>query len=790
MAADAGASVLRREDPRFLTGQGCYLDDVPLARALTGVFVRSPHAHAEIEAIDIEDALTVPGVLAVVTGADLVAAGFGAMPCMQPLEGVDGAFQAAPDHLPLTTDRVRYVGDPVCLVVAESPGAARDGAEAVWVEYSELEPCASLDMAAEEGRVPIWPHLDSNVCLDWAAGDEAATREAFAAAAHVVELELGSNRVVPLPMEPRGCIGSYDPGRESYTLHVSSQGPHRVREALARDVLKVPQDALRVITPDVGGGFGTKVFVYSEYAPVLYAARLLGRPVKWICERSEALQSDAHSREQKSRAALALDEAGAFLGLRVETDANIGAYVSAFSTYVPTSGTSALTGLYHVPAVYTRVRCLFTNTVPLDAYRGAGKPEANFITERLVDEAARQLGLSPLELRRRNLIAPSQLPYTTALGFTIDSGRFEESLLMAAEEAKLSGLARRQKAAKAAGRRRGIGMSGYFENTAGAEEESARLRLNSEGQFQLHIGTLSNGQGHETTFAQIVAHVFGVTPNAVRLIQGDTETHSRGFGTIGSRSLVLGGAAASSAASKVLQKAKRLAGHIMEASELDLEFKEGYFVVRGTDVSLSLKEVAEAAHDPAQLPEGMEPGLEAEGVGLPVPSTYPNGFHICEVEVDPDTGEVKIVRYTTVTDVGNVINPMIVIGQVQGGTAQGIGQALLENCVYDSEGQLISGSLMDYALPRADDLPDFSCLFNNVPCPTNPLGVKGCGEAGAVPAPAAVINAIVDALAEDGVRHVSMPATPLKVWQALHAAKNCSSHAALPAVGGSRLDRP
>ena len=771
MAADAGASVLRREDPRFLIGQGCYLDDVPLARGLSGVFVRSPHAHAVIEAIDTGEALSVPGVLAVITGEDLLAAGMGSMPSMQPLEGIDGSLQAAPEHLPLTTDRVRYVGDPVALVVGESLNAARDGAEAVHVGYSELEPCASLEAAVEEGRVPIWPDVGSNVCLDWATGDEAATEEAFAAAAHVVELELGSNRVVPLPMEPRGCIGAYDAGRDSYTLHVSSQGPHRVREALARDVLKVPQDALRVVTPDVGGGFGTKVFVYSEYAPVLYAARLLGRPVKWISERSEALQSDAHSREQKSRAALALDQDGKFLGLRVETDANIGAYVSAFSTYVPTSGTSALMGLYHIPTVYTRVRCLFTNTVPLDAYRGAGKPEANFISERLVDEAARQLGISPLELRRQNLIAPSDLPYTTALGFTIDSGRFEESLLMAAEEAKVSGLARRKKAARAAGKRRGLGMSGYFENTAGAEEESARLRLNSEGQFQLHIGTLSNGQGHETTFAQIVAQVFGTAPADVRLIQGDTETHSRGFGTIGSRSLVLGGAAASSAAAKVLLKAKRLAGHLMEAAEADLAFEEGRFLVRGTDVSVSLAEVAAAAHDPAQLPDGIEPGLEAEGVGLPVPSTYPNGFHMCEVEVEPDTGEVEIVRYTTVTDVGNVINPMIVIGQVQGGTAQGIGQALLEACVYDTQGQLISGSLMDYALPRADDLPDFSCLFNNVPCPTNPLGVKGCGEAGAVPAPAAVINAIVDALAEDGVRHVAMPASPLKVWQALQAAK-------------------
>ena len=771
MAADAGASVLRREDPRFLTGQGCYLDDVPMARVATGVFVRSPHAHAVIKAIEIEEALNLPGVLAVITGADLVAAGFGSMPSMQPLEGVDGSLQAAPEHLPLTTDRVRYVGDPVALVVGETLHAARDGAEAVWVDYESLDVCASLDEAADENHAPIWPEVGSNVCLDWATGDEAAAAQAFEAAAHVVELELGSNRVVPLPMEPRGCIGAYDAGRESYTLHVSSQGPHRLRETLARDVLKVAQDALRVITPDVGGGFGTKVFVYSEYAPVLYAARLLGRPVKWICERSEALQSDAHSREQRSRAALALDNEDKFLGLRVETDANIGAYVSAFSTYVPTSGTSALTGLYHIPVVYTQVRCLFTNTVPLDAYRGAGKPEANFITERLVDEAARQLGLSPLELRRRNLIAPSELPYTTALGFTIDSGRFEESLMMAAQAAKISSLAQRQRTAKAAGKRRGVGVSGYFENTAGAEEESARLRLNSEGQFQLHIGTLSNGQGHETTFAQIVAQVFDVPPDNVRLVQGDTETHTRGYGTIGSRSLALGGAAASSAAARVLHKAKRLAGHLLEASEPDLDFENGRFTVRGTDLSVDLAEVAEAAHDPARLPDGMEPGLEAEGVGMPVPSTYPNGFHICEVEVDPDTGEVDIVRYTTVTDVGNVINPMIVIGQVQGGTAQGIGQALLEGCVYDSQGQLISGSLMDYALPRADDLPDFSCLFNNVPCPTNPLGVKGCGEAGAVPAPAAVINAIVDALAGDGVRHVAMPATPLKVWQALQEAK-------------------
>lgn len=771
MAADVGASVLRREDHRFLTGRGCYLDDVPMARSCAGVFVRSPHAHAEIEAIQTEDALSVPGVLAVITGADLAAAGIGSMPSMQPIEGIDGKLQAAPPHLPLTSDRVRYVGDPVALVVADDIHAAREGAEAVWVDYSELEGFAALSDALDDARAPIWPDVGSNVCLDWEAGDAGATKEAFDAAAHVVELELGNNRVVPSPLEPRGCIGIYDEGREAYTLHVSSQGPHRVRDALARDVLKVPQDALRVVTPDVGGGFGTKVFVYSEYAAVLWAARCVGRPVKWVCERTEALMSDAHSREQQSRAALALDADGKFLGLRVETDANIGAYVSAFSTYVPTSGTSALTGLYHIPAVYTRVRCLFTNTVPLDAYRGAGKPEANFVSERLVDEAARQLGLSPVELRRRNLIAEAELPYTSALGFIIDSGRFDQSLLMAADEAKFDTLARRKKQAKAKGKRRGIGISGFFENTAGAEEESARLRLNSEGKFQLHIGTLSNGQGHETTFAQIVAERFGTAPGDVRLIQGDTETVSRGYGTIGSRSLVLGGAAADAAAVRVLQKAQRLAGHLLEAAETDIAFEAGRFAVPGTDLSITLAEVAKAAHDPAQLPEGMEPGLEADGVGLPVPSTYPNGFHVCEVEVDPETGAVEIVGYTTVTDVGNVINPMIVKGQIHGGTAQGIGQALLEDCVYDSQGQLISGSLMDYALPRADDIPAFSCHFNNVPCLTNPLGAKGCGEAGAVPAPAAVINAIVDALADEGVRHVAMPATPLRVWQALQDAK-------------------
>ncbi|MCP5081888.1 MAG: xanthine dehydrogenase family protein molybdopterin-binding subunit [Alphaproteobacteria bacterium] len=771
MAADVGDSILRHEDPRFLTGKGCYLDDVPIARGCAGVFVRSPHAHAELVNIETSDALAVPGVLAVVTGTDLTAAGIGSMPSMQPLEGLDGSLQASPPHLPLTTDRVRYVGDPVALVVAESLNAAQQGAEAVWVDYDSLEPCASLRDALEPDRAPIWPEAGSNVCLDWATGDAAGTLAAFETAAHVVRLELGGNRVVPSPMEPRGCIGLYDEGRETYTLHVSSQGPHRVRETLARDVLKVPMDALRVITPDVGGGFGTKVFVYSEYAAVLWAARLVGRPVKWVSERAEAMMSDAHSREQASRAALALDAEGKFLGLRVDTDANIGAYVSAFSTYVPTSGTSALTGLYHIPVVYARVRCLFTNTVPLDAYRGAGKPEANFITERLVDEAARQLKISPLELRRRNLIGESALPYTSALGFTIDSGRFAESLSMASDAAKLAGLKRRQKEARACGKRRGMGISGYFENTAGAEEESARLRLNSEGRFQLHIGTLSNGQGHETTFAQIVAQKFGADPSDVRLVQGDTETISRGAGTIGSRSLVLGGAATASAAGRVLDKAQRLAGHLLEAAEADIELERGRFVVSGTDLSIGLAEVAEAAHDPAQLPNGMEPGLEEEGVGLPVPSTYPNGFHICEVEVDPDTGHVEVVRYTTVTDVGNVINPMIVKGQVHGGTAQGIGQALLEDCVYDSQGQLLSGSLMDYALPRADDLPDFSCLFNNVPCLTNPLGAKGCGEAGAVPAPAAVINAIVDALAEDGVRHVAMPATPMRVWQALEDAK-------------------
>ncbi len=662
------------------------------------------------------------------------------------------------------------MGDPVALVVADSMNAARDGVEAVRVDYAELPVCASIKQALAPDAAAIWPDVGNNLCLDWETGDPCGVQEAFDRAAHVVELDLGSNRVVPTPMEPRGCIGQYDEGREMYTLHVSSQGPHSIRDQLARDVLKVPQDALRVITPDVGGGFGTKVFVYSEYAAVLWGARSVGRPVKWVSERSEAFISDAHSREQSNHAALALDADGLFLGLRVRTDANVGAYVSAFSTYVPTSGNSALTGLYHIPAVYAQVRCVFTNTVPLDAYRGAGKPEANFVTERLVHEAARQLDICPIELRRRNLITEDQLPYTSALGYTIDSGRFEESLLIAADKAKLRGVAARKAKARASGKRLGIGISGYFENTAGALEEAARLRLNSEGKFQLHIGTLSNGQGHETTFAQIVTQTFGCDVSDVRLIQGDTETVSRGAGTIGSRSLVMGGAAAHSAALRVMEKARSLAGHLLETSEADIDIKDGQFFVRGTDLSISLEAVARAAHDPAQLPDGMEPGLEAEGTGFPVPSTYPNGFHICEVEVEPDTGSIDILQYTTVTDVGNVINPMIVEGQVHGGTAQGIGQALLEGCVYDTQGQLLSGSLMDYALPRADDLPGISCLFNNVPCVTNPLGAKGCGEAGAVPAPAAVINAVVDALAGEGVRHVPMPATPSRVWHVLQEA--------------------
>lgn len=771
--ADPGSTVKRREDYRFLTGTGRYLDDVNMPRQAHAVFVRSPHAHAEITAIDAGEAQQQPGVIGIFTGADLEDAGICPIPPVATLNNRDGTPQATPGRPALAADRVRHVGDPVAVVVAETPSAAREAADLVIVEYAELPAVVSLEDAVNPDAAQIWPEAPGNLCLDWEVGDALATTRAFDAAAHVISLDITIPRMAANPIETRGAIAEYDPGTGRYTFHVSSQGVHAIQRVLARDVLKIPLHDLRVITPDVGGGFGTKIFIYPEYAALLYAAKQTGRPVKWISPRSESFVSDAPARDHQTHAELAVDAGGLILALRTKTQANMGAYLSSYGAYIPTSaGTSVITGLYDLPAVHCEIQCRFTNTIPVDAYRGAGKPEALFVLERLVDAAAQELGLSASEIRRRNLVAEAALPYTTALGYTFDSGQFAENLDAALTAADAQGLAARRDTAQSNGLRRGLGISAYFENTAGYQDEQARIHVTSDGQFAVFIGTQSNGQGHETTFAQIIARELQVPVDHIRLVQGDTDMAAHGNGTGGSRSLVQGGAAVKAASGKIAAKAKRIAAHLLEAAEGDIELEDGRYEIAGTDRSVTFQEIASAAYTPARLPPGMDPGLVEIGSGLPTECSFPNGFHLCEVEVDPATGRTELCRYTIVDDFGNLINPAIVEGQVHGGTVQGIGEALLELCVYEQgSGQLLTGSFMDYCMPRADDLSDIDVTFNGTPCLTNPLGVKGCGEAGAVAAPAAVINAIVDALAQDGVRHIDMPATPEKVWRAVQEAK-------------------
>ena len=766
-----GTSRPRTEDRRFLTGQGRYLDDLNFDGQRFAVFVRSSHAHANILCVETANAKSCEGVDGIYSAIDLGVDALGGLPTLVNLKSRDGRRQYNPPYPPLALERVRYVGQPVAVVVADSLTHARDAAELVVVDYEELPAVTSISSATVVGAPLVWPQAPGNSCLDWETGDAAMTDAAFDRADHVTSVDVRCNRIASNSLEPRGAIANFDAGLEKYTLHVSSQGVHKLQDLLARKILKVPISSLRVITPDVGGGFGTKICVYPEYAVLLWVARQLNRPIKWISERSEAFLSDAHARDQQTQASLALDASGKMLGLRVSGLANLGAYLSTYGSYVPTvAGTGMYTGLYDLPAVHISMQCVFTNTVPLDAYRGAGKPEATNVLEQLVDAAAREMNLTPWELRRRNLVAAPALPYKTALGFVFDSGAFEQNLDRVLHQADVQDIALRRSEAMKRGKRLGLGMCAYFENTEGYQEESAHLHINAEGGFTLAVGTQSNGQGHETTFAQLVADRFGVEIESVRLVQGDTDAVVHGHGTGGSRSLIMAGSAVLEASDKLVEKACKIAAHLLETAQADIEFDAGQFIVLGTDRFVSLSEVARAAYIWAKLPRGMEPGLWAGAIGMPTAPSFPNGFHVCEVEVDADTGAREITRYTVVDDFGNLIHPAIVEGQVHGGTAQGIGQALLEECVYEADtGQLLSGSFMDYCMPRADDLPMFSVEFNGTPCLTNPLGVKGCGEAGAIAAPAAVINALVDALQHAGVTQIPTPASPQAVWGVLHS---------------------
>ena len=765
-----GQPVRRLEDARLLTGNGRYTDDINLPREAYAYFLRSPHAHAHLKNIDTSAAKDVPGVLGVFTGADLKAAGLGDLPCLAPVANRDGSPMAIPPRPAIAVSDVRFVGDPVALVVAVTPAIARDAAERIEVDYEPLPAVVDAAAALQPGAPRIWNFARGNVAFDWSMGDEAKTEAGFAGAARVVSLDLVNNRVVPSSIEPRNALGDYNAASDKLTLYVSCQSTHGLRKVLAHYVFDVPDSKIRVVSPDVGGGFGMKIFMYPEYVGVLFAARALRRPVKWSGERSEAFLTDTHGRDHHTRAELALDRDGRFLAFRVTTQANLGAYASHYGPFIPTAaGSAMLAGVYTLPAVFVRVTGVYTNTAPLDAYRGAGRPEANYVVERMVDHAARETGVPPDEIRRRNFIPPSAMPYTTALGAIYDTGNFQKNLEDALTAADWAGAGARKAEAKRRGRLRGIGLATYIEACGGGNDETAQVRIAQDGSVSVLIGNQSNGQGHETLYAQLVSDRLGVPLESVRVIQGDTDLVLYEGLTGGSRATSVGGTATLSAADRIIEKGKLIAGHLMEAPAADIEFRDGTFRIAGTDKAVAFGKVVEAAYTPASLPPGLSPGLDETANSTMLPMTYPNGCHICELEIDPADGTVAIQRYTIVDDFGRVINPLTLAGQVHGGTVQGIGQALYENCVYDTQsGQLVTGSFMDYCLPRADNLPSFAFAYNEVPSTANRLGVKGSGEAGAMGAPPAVINAVADALAEFGVKHIDMPATPEKIWRAIH----------------------
>ena len=766
-----GQAVTRFEDQRLLRGEGRFQNDVTLPGQTHAVVVRSVHAHARIRSIDAGAAARAPGVLAVFTGADLARDGLGTMRMTLKRKRPDGAPMWAPPHHGLVQDRVRYVGDPVALVVAETLAEAEDAAAMVRIDY---EPLPSVTRTAGAvGGAPVWDECPDNISNVFEAGNKAATDAAVAGAHRVVRRRYVISRVHAQYMEPRGALGVYDPGEDRYTLYADVQYPHRVRAALASNIFKIPEHQIRVIAGDVGGGFGTKGWQYPEHRLMLWAARKLRRPVKWACERRDAIPADEHARDNVTEAELALDAQGRFLAFRVRMLANVGAYVSSDRNLLATfSNVVTLVGVYAFPTAHVEVTSVLTNTSSTAPYRGAGRPEATYVLERLIDDAARELGLDPIALRQQNLIPSSAMPYKTSLGMTYDCGDFEKSMADALKLADVAGFPARREASRARGRLRGIAVVNAIERAAGAQPEFAEVRFAPSGSATVFMGTKNQGQGHETTFKQILHERLGLDPGDVRYIDGDTDKVAFGMGTMGSRSTVIGGSALWMAADKVIAKGKKIAARLLEAAEADIVFADGRFRVAGTDRAVALKEVARAAFLPAQLPPGLEPGLYETGTFVPKQDTWPNGCHICEVEVDPDTGAVALASYVIVDDVGTVINPLTLKGQIHGGVAQGVGQALMEQVVYDREsGQLLTASFMDYALPRADTLCDLHIESNPVPTALNPLGAKGAGEAGTVGALPVVINAVMNALAPLGVRHFDMPATSDRVWQAIQAAK-------------------
>src|SRR5712691_5607082 len=766
-----GQSIKRFEDPRLVRGEGRFHDDVNLPGQAYAVIVRSLHAHARIRSIDTAATAAAPGVVAVFTGADLARDGLGTMKMTLNRKRPDGSPMFAPAHRGLTQDRVRYVGDPIALVIADTLAQAEDAAELVRVEY---EPLPSVTSTAEAvGGPAVWDECADNVSNVFEAGDKAATDAGLAGAAHVVRRRYVISRVHAQYMEPRGALGVYDPGEDRYTLHADVQYPHRVRNALASNIFQVPEHQIRVIVGDVGGAFGTKGWQYPEHKLVLWAARKVGRPVKWQCERREAIPADEHARDNVSEAELALDTDGRFLALRVRTLANVDAYVSSDRNLLATfTNVVTLVGVYAFPAAHVHVTCVLSNTNSTAPYRGAGRPEATYVIERLIDDTARELGMDPVELRRKNLIPSSAMPYKNPLGVTYDCGEFEKNMDDALKLADVAGFAARREAARRRGALRGLAVVNAIERAAGPQPEFAEIRFAPSGSATVLMGTKNQGQGHETTFKQILNERLGLDPAEVRYIDGDTDRVAFGMGTMGSRSTVVGGTALWMAADKVIAKGMKIAARLLEAAEADIVFADGRFRVAGTDRAVALKEVARAAFLPAQLPPGLEPGLYETGTFAPKQATWPNGCHVCEVEVDPDTGAVALDRYVIADDVGTVINPVTLKGQIHGGVAQGVGQALMEQVVYEpGSGQLLTASFMEYAMPRADTFCDMVIESHPVPTALNPLGAKGAGEAGTVGALPAVINAVMDALAPLGVRELDMPASSDRVWRAIQDAK-------------------
>ncbi len=767
-------SLRRVEDPRLLKGGGRYTDDIHVPGEAHGVLLRSPHAHARVRSIATEAARALPGVLGVYTAEDLKAEGLGPIPCVIPMNNSDGTPRSETPRLALAEETVRYVGDPVAFVVAETSKQARDAADAIEVDYEVLPSATDLAIATQPGQPQIWPSAPNNTCFDWHAGDRQKTDALFASAAHVTRLTVVNNRVVVASMEARAAVAEYDPAKAHWTLTTNTQGSWLVQNLLADVVFKLPKSHFRVVTPDVGGGFGMKLYLYAEHALCCFAARKLTRAVKWTSERTEAFMSDTHGRDNITLGELALDADNRFLALRTKNWANMGAYLNTFAPFIPTgAGTKVLASVYGFQAIYANVIGVLTNTVPVDAYRGAGRPESNYLVERLIDAAARERGVDRIALRRRNMVPASAMPHVTPMKQRYDSGEFERLMDEALRKIDWQGFAARKAEAARQGRRRGIGLAYYLEATGGDATENAAVRFAADGYADVYVGTQSTGQGHETAYAMLTSHELGIPIDRIRVKQGDSDTLPNGGGTGGARSLYSEGQAILVTTASVVEKGKKAASEHLEAAIADIEFtaKDGRFGVVGTDRGVGILELAKIQMD--KVSEGEDATLlDALEIANIESHTFPNGCHVAEVEVDPETGIVRIPRYIVVDDVGHAINPLIVRGQVHGGVAQGIGQALLERTAFDPDsGQLLSASFMDYALPRADDLPDIDVDLIEVPCATNPLGVKGAGEAGAVGSPPAVMNALIHALSDAGVTEMDMPATPETVWKAIQDAR-------------------